>query len=85
MLPQRNLANEVLQDWRPKQKQVVIGLKNHSLPSSCSAPNETTMHRFLLSRSLAVKTNINWNSNDTEQATRSAFFRSLAGRLIGVH
>lgn len=85
MLAQKTLVNEVMDVAQPDLKYKVIGRRRHVQNGSCPPSNNTTMHRFLLSRTLAVNTHIDWYSSEIEQTARSAFFRSLAGRLIDVH
>jgi hypothetical protein len=54
-------------------------------PTSHSAANaRTTTHRYLLNNKIAVKASIDWTSSE-EESDAAAFFRTIAGRLIGIH
>jgi hypothetical protein len=52
--------------------------------SHSSASASTTIHRYLLTGKLAVTARIDWRTNEAE-TDATAFFRSVARRLIGIH
>jgi hypothetical protein len=51
---------------------------------SYSGSSRTTAHRYLLNHKLAVTAHIKWAQGESESDT-TAFFRTIARRLIGVH
>lgn len=82
----RNRANKVIavEQAVPKQKRVGPP-RNHTQSSNYSAPTKTTTHRYLLSRTLAVSTTVDWQANEADPYKASAFFRVLVRRLIDIH
>lgn len=82
----RNRVNEAIADEQAAPKHKRVGSpRNHTQSSNCSAPTKTTTHRYLLSRTLAVSTTVDWHANEADPDKASAFFRVLARRLIDMH